>query len=78
MMTEPLLVYLSCYQALRANNDARATSVLATAWQILQERAANITDAAVRDMFLKNVPHHRALGAAWRTVAVGADTSTTS
>jgi tetratricopeptide (TPR) repeat protein len=78
MMTEPLLVYLSCYQALHANNDARATSVLATAWQILQERAANITDAAVHDMFLKNVPHHRALGAAWRTVAVGADTSTTS
>jgi predicted ATPase len=54
-------VYLTCFETLQANRDARARRVLDTAHALLQERAARISDEATRRSFLENVPSHRAL-----------------
>jgi len=55
----------------RALPDQRAPLVLESAYERLQQQAARITDARLRHSFLENVPHHRALVAAW-TAAQGA------
>ena len=63
----PLRVYLACYVALEtthATDDAQR--VLKLAYNLLQTRAANIEDPVVRLSFLKNIPHHRAILAAWK------------
>ena len=57
--TAPFQVYLTCYRVLRANHDLRAQEVLATAYHLLHERAARITDEEMRRSFLKNVAAHR-------------------
>jgi DNA-binding SARP family transcriptional activator/predicted ATPase/Tfp pilus assembly protein PilF len=56
---EPFWVYWTCYQVLQAAQDPRAREVLATAHHLLQERAANIEDARLRDSYLKNILAHR-------------------
>jgi predicted ATPase len=56
---EPLRIYLTCYQVLNAVGDPRARSILTTAYQLLQEQAAEIGDGELRDSFLENVPAHR-------------------
>lgn len=56
---EPFRVYWTCYQVLQAAQDPRAREVLATAHHLLQERAANIEDARLRDSYLENIPAHR-------------------
>jgi tetratricopeptide (TPR) repeat protein len=58
---EPLRIYLTCYLALRANDDPRAGDVLETAHRLLQERAAKIEDEALRRSYLENVRAHREL-----------------
>jgi len=62
---EPLRVYLTCFDVLRASHDVRAPSLLTAAYTLLQERAARISDAALRQAFLENVPAHQELTAAW-------------
>jgi tetratricopeptide (TPR) repeat protein len=62
---EPLRVYLTCYQALQAAGDQRAAGVLEQAHATLWEQTAKIADEAMRRSFLENVPHHRAIEAAW-------------
>lgn len=56
---EPLWIYLTVYQVLQANHDARAEAVLATAYQQVQDRAAKFSDDRTRALFLANIPHHR-------------------
>lgn len=56
---EPLQVYLTCYRVLRAARDPRASEILATAYQLLQKRAATIEENALRRSFLENVAAHR-------------------
>jgi hypothetical protein len=56
---EPLRIYLTCYQVLDAVGDPRARAILTTAYQLLQEQTAKISDRDLRDSFLKNVPAHR-------------------
>jgi hypothetical protein len=58
---EPLRIYLTCYRILKANADPRAEEVLAEAHNLLQERAAKITDKELRRSFLENVAAHREL-----------------
>jgi predicted ATPase len=58
---EPLWIFLTAYQVLRANNDPRAEVALATAYQQLQDKAAKFADDRTRAMFLANIPHHRAI-----------------
>lgn len=63
---EPVRVYGTCVDILRAAGDARAEGVLARGLELLIARAARITDETVRRSFLENVPAHRALGQAAR------------
>jgi predicted KAP-like P-loop ATPase len=65
---EPFRVYLTCYHLLAANQDERASSILQTAYRLLQERATQITDEKLRRSFLENVPEHREIVAAYRAV----------
>ncbi len=58
---EPFRIYWTCYQVLRANDDARAAEVLRTAYRLLQERAARIEDEHLHRSFLEKVPSHREL-----------------
>ncbi|NDJ84508.1 MAG: tetratricopeptide repeat protein [Chloroflexi bacterium] len=62
---EPIRIYLSCYQVLTANNDERAARVLATGYELLQDRAGKIGDEALRQAFLERVPAHRRLVQIW-------------
>ena len=56
---EPFRVYLTCYQLLQTGQDPRAGEVLATAYRLLQERAAEIADERLRRFYLEHVPAHR-------------------
>jgi tetratricopeptide (TPR) repeat protein len=61
----PRLMLWSCWRVLDANADPRADALLDLAHANLQERAASISDAAYRRMFLENVPEHRSIRSAW-------------
>jgi tetratricopeptide (TPR) repeat protein len=56
---EPVRIYLTCYQVLKANKDNRAHDILDEAHNLLQQRAATISDEALRHSFLHNVPANR-------------------
>ena len=56
---EPFRIYLTCYQVLKANKDPRADAILTEAYNLLQTRAANISDEHLRDCFLNNVAANR-------------------
>ena len=56
---EPFNIYLTCYQVLKANNDSRANPILKDVYNLLQKRAANISDDELRDCFLNNVAVNR-------------------
>jgi tetratricopeptide (TPR) repeat protein len=62
---EPLRVYLTCYEVLRAARDVRAPAILDAAHALLHERAARIPDETTRRSFLEQVPYHRQLTAIW-------------
>jgi adenylate cyclase len=63
---EPLRVYLTCYQVLSAANDARATTILDAAYQLLVSRADQIVDGALRRSYLENVAAHAQIMKLWR------------
>jgi adenylate cyclase len=56
---EPIRVYLTCYRVLMANQDPRAGELLNTAYNLLQERAAQMNDEGMRRSYLENVSAHR-------------------
>jgi len=58
---EPMLVYLACHQALRANSDPRAPAVLARARAELLTYADQIADPEAQKKFLEQVAAHREL-----------------
>ncbi len=51
-------VNMTCYRVLCAATDPRASAVLCTAYHLLHERAAKITDEGLRRSFLENVTAH--------------------
>ena len=63
---EPMRLQLACWRVLQAAGDARAAPLLQAAHAALQQRAARIGDPARRHAYLHDVPHHRALVAAWQ------------
>ncbi len=63
------LVLLTCHRVLARAGDPRAAELLASAHAELQARAATISDAALRESFLGNVPHHRAIDDAWSAIS---------
>jgi tetratricopeptide (TPR) repeat protein len=56
---EPLRLYWTCYRALKASNDPRASGILDAAHTMLQAQAALIEDAALRHTFLHQVAANR-------------------
>ncbi len=52
---EPMRIYRTCYQVLKAAGDPRAEEILTHAHTILMERAGKITDEAMRTSYLENV-----------------------
>jgi predicted ATPase/class 3 adenylate cyclase len=62
---QPFRVYLTCYLVLEAAQDERAPSILETAHDMLLARASNIRDKAARLAFLREIPYHREILAAW-------------
>ena len=64
----PRLVEWTCHRVLASAGDrGRAAEWLARAHEALQAQAATITDAALRQGFLRNIPVHREIVAAWAT-----------
>ncbi|HDQ70772.1 MAG TPA: tetratricopeptide repeat protein [Chloroflexi bacterium] len=55
---DPFLVYLTCYQVLKANQRPRAREIIETAHQRLQARAAKISSPELRRSFLTRVTSH--------------------
>jgi tetratricopeptide (TPR) repeat protein len=59
-------ILLTAHDALEATGRAdEARAVLTRAWQTFEEQADRISDAAVRDSFMKNVPHNARLLEFW-------------
>jgi tetratricopeptide (TPR) repeat protein len=56
---DPFRIYLTIYQVLKANQDPRASEILAEAHSLLQERATNIGDENLRHSFLNNLPANK-------------------
>jgi tetratricopeptide (TPR) repeat protein len=63
---DPCMLWLNCYLVLHASGDSRASAVLDQAHAIVQERAARISDGAMRQTFLQNVVYNRQIIDAWQ------------
>ena len=61
----PRLVEWTCYRVLRSANDPRAAEWLVRAHEALQAQAATIPNAELRQGFIRNIPVHREIAAAW-------------
>jgi hypothetical protein len=70
-LDEPMQVYLTCFQVLRANRDSRAGDLINTAYKILKERADEIKDEEMRHSYLDNVAVNREIIDAWEKHHVG-------
>jgi tetratricopeptide (TPR) repeat protein len=66
---EPLRIYLTGYQVLKANQDARARRILEAGYRLLHAQAEQISDETLRKNFLEAVPYHREISAAWAFAA---------
>ncbi|CAG1015709.1 partial Response regulator protein VraR, partial [Anaerolineae bacterium] len=72
---DPCQIYLACYRVLKAGPDPRAFTVLQTAHQILQDRAARLSDEQRRHSYLENIAAHREILAEMAALATPADIS---
>ena len=63
--TDSRVIRLTCHLALARTGDPRAAAMLTEAHAELQARAAGITDTALRDGFLDDIPEHRDIVVAW-------------
>jgi len=62
----PRLVELTCFRVLESVGDRdRALKWLTRAYDALQQQALSITDSALRQGFLSNIPAHREIVAMW-------------
>jgi tetratricopeptide (TPR) repeat protein len=66
-LDDPFHTSLRCYRVLQTVNDPRAQTILRTAYQLLQVRAAQLDDETMRQSFLENVAAHRELAELMRT-----------
>lgn len=66
---DPMLVYLVCYETLRAADDGRWRDVLHTAVNLIETRAAGIANERERHNYVTAVPSNRQLRAAAQTEA---------
>lgn len=56
-MDEPAQVYLTCYQALAAGDDARAATLLDAAFQHIEQASSLISEPALRRSYLNLHAH---------------------
>ena len=68
--SEPFAVYWICVRVLQAAGDPRAQTVLATAYQRLQETAQQLEEERLRRSFLENVAVNRNLVAAAQAASI--------
>jgi len=61
----PREVEWTCHRVLASAGDPRAGDWLSRAHEALQARAATITDSALREGFLRDIPVHAQIAAAW-------------
>jgi hypothetical protein len=64
--TSARLIEWTLHRVLAEARDPRAGEWLARAHEALQSHAAKLSDRAMRQGFLANIPHHREIMAAWR------------
>ncbi|MBY8998718.1 MAG: hypothetical protein KGD60_13390, partial [Candidatus Thorarchaeota archaeon] len=69
---EPFRILLTCYQVLKANHDPRSNTILEDAYNLLQTRAANISDDYLRYCFLNNVAVNREIVEVYEKNRLGA------
>jgi len=65
---EPLKIYWTCYQILKAVDDSQKNEFLQDAVDNLQKRAEKITDMVAKKRYLNNVSWHREILAEWERV----------
>ncbi|MBN1668563.1 MAG: tetratricopeptide repeat protein [Anaerolineales bacterium] len=65
---DPVRICLICYRVLLAGQDVRASQVLRSARQELQQRSARISDGILKQSFLEAVASHRELARIWNTL----------
>jgi predicted ATPase/DNA-binding SARP family transcriptional activator len=68
---DPFFIYVTCYRVLAANGDSRAAALLQQGYDLLQQGAAALGDDS-RDRFLRGVPAHRSLVAAYAELQANA------
>ncbi|UCF26949.1 MAG: hypothetical protein JSW42_09875, partial [Chloroflexota bacterium] len=61
---DPMWIYLTCYQVLKANHDSRAQDILSTAQNLLESQVEKIEDPDLQYSFLNNVITNRAIQSA--------------
>jgi tetratricopeptide (TPR) repeat protein len=61
----PHLIEWTCHRVLVGARDPRADEWLTRAHEALHGQASTIADGALRDGFLRNIPVHREISAAW-------------
>jgi predicted ATPase/class 3 adenylate cyclase len=61
----PRRILLTCHQVLLSARDLREAALLERAHRELQQRAATLSDPALRQGFLNNIPEHREIVATW-------------
>jgi hypothetical protein len=67
---EPVQVFLTCYQVLKANRDPRAEALLAAGHALLAEQSAQCIHER-RNLILYSFPAHRELHHLWQQSSVG-------
>jgi len=65
---EPLKIYWTCYQILKAVDDSRKDEFLKEAVENLNKKAEKITEKSAQERYLNNVPWHREILAEWERV----------
>jgi tetratricopeptide (TPR) repeat protein len=66
-------IELTCHRVLARTSNPRAADWLARAHGALMVQADTITDFALRQGFLQNIPHHREIVAAWAQRGAGGE-----
>lgn len=69
----PRLIEITCHQALARASDPRAFDWLARAHTALMAQAGAISDGTLRQGFLRHIPHHRQIVAAWAKLGEGGE-----
>jgi predicted ATPase/class 3 adenylate cyclase len=61
---DPMWIYLTCYEVLKANNDSRAQEILSAAQDLLKDQVTKIEDPDLQFSFLNNVITNREIQSA--------------